>query len=42
MKLDTIENLVGKIYVKQIENGEEKSIPKWKYFEKFRYVKYQE
>ena len=27
MKLDTIENHVGKIYVKQIENGEEKLLP---------------
>ena len=42
MKLDTIEKHVGKVYVKQIENGEEKSITKWKYSEECRHVKYQE
>ena len=31
MKLDTIEKHAGKVYVKQIENGQEKSITKWKY-----------
>ena len=30
------------IYVKQIENGEEKSIIKWKSSEECRHVKYQE
>ena len=42
MKLDTIEKHVGKIYVKQIENGEEKSITKWKSSKECRHVKYQE
>ena len=42
MKLDTIEKQAGKIYVKQIENGEDKSITKWKSSEEFRHVKYQE
>jgi len=42
MKLDTIEKHAGKVYVKQIENGEEKSITKWKSSEECRHVKYQE
>ena len=33
---------MGNIYVNQIENGEEKSIPKWKSSEECRHVKYQE
>ena len=42
MKLDTIEKHAGNIHAKQIENGEEKSITKWKSFEECRHVKYQE
>ena len=42
MKLDTIEKRAGKVYVKQIVSGEEKSITKWKSFEECRHVKYQE
>ena len=42
MKLDTIEKHAGKVYVKQIENGVEKSITKWKYYEELQHVKYQE
>ena len=42
MKLDTIEKHAGKVYVKQILNGEEKSINKWKSSEECRHVKYQE
>ena len=42
MKLDKIEKHAWNIYVKQIENGEDKSITKWKSFEECRHVKYQE
>ena len=42
MKLDTIEKHAGNIYVKQIENAEEKYNTKWKYSEEFQHVKYQE
>ena len=42
MKLDIIETHVGKMYVNKIENGEQRSIPKRKYFEECRHVKYQE
>ena len=42
MNLDTIHKHAGNIYVKQIENGEEKYFTKWKYSEECRHVKYQE
>jgi hypothetical protein len=40
MKLDTIENHVGKVYEKKIVDGEEKSIFRWKSSEECQHVKY--
>ena len=42
MKLDTIEKHVGKVYDKEIVNGEDKSIIKWKSSEECRHVKYED
>ena len=42
MKLDTVEKHAGNIYVKQIKNGEQKYITKWKSYWECQHVKYQE
>jgi hypothetical protein len=42
MKLDTIEKHAGKVYDKEIVNGEEKSIIRWKSSEECRHVKYED